>query len=224
MTMKAITYVTNQIVNKHNIRYIKDEPPILDGPSKRKRRACTFMCICGKHFISRLIDVTANKRTSCGCKKGAKPKNYKQGDLINGVEFIKSIGTTKYAQKAIFKCPTCGNDWESSVNNIQAGNTKSCCGIKRGWSKSRWIEVSDTALLYKVKLYNNNESFIKIGMTTKSVAHRMKSIPYKFELIKIIKGDSGHIYDLENRVKRLRKKYKYKPLISFKGETECYTV
>lgn len=222
--MKAITYSTNQLVNKYNIKYIKDEPPILDGPTKRKRRACTFMCVCGKHFISRLIDVTANKRTSCGCKKGSKPKEYKEGDLVNGVKFVKSTGTIKYAQKAIFKCPICGNNWESLVGNIQAGHTKSCCGLRRGWSRSRWSNVSDIALLYKVRLYNHNESFIKIGMTTKSIDKRMKSIPYNYEVIRIIHGSSVHVYDLENRVKRLRKKYKYKPLIKFKGETECYTV
>jgi hypothetical protein len=222
--MNAINYSINQIVNKHNIKYIKEEPCIFDGILKRKRRACTFMCMCGKLFVSRLIDVTSNKRTSCGCKKGNKPKEYKEGDLINGVQLIKSTGTINYAQKAIFKCPICGNNWESLIGNIQAGNTKSCCGIKRGWSRSRWLNLSHTALLYKVRLYNHNESFIKIGMTTKSVDHRMRSIPYKFEVIKVIHGNSGYIYDLENKIKRFRKKYRYKPLINFKGETECYTL
>lgn len=222
--MKSKDYYKNQIVNKYGIMYIKEENSCIDITSGRKRRACAFMCTCGNYFISRLSDVVYNKRTSCGCKKGSKPKEYKEGDLVNGVQLIESTGTINYSQKAIFKCPICGNNWESLIGNIQAGNTKSCCGIKRGWSRSGWLKLSNMALLYKVRLYNDNESFIKIGMTTKSVEHRMKSIPYNFEVIKIIHGNSGYIYDLENRIKRFRKKYRHKPLINFKGETECYTL
>lgn len=74
----------------------------------------------------------------------------------------------------------------------------------------------------KVRLYNNDESFIKVGMTTKSLEERLKYIPYKFEVIKLIEGSSEHVYDLENRFKKIFKKYSYKPLINFKGETECF--
>jgi hypothetical protein len=222
--MRAISYSTNEIVNNHNIRYVKDEGSFNDRFKKRKRRVCTFMCECGKQFVSKLSDVTSNKRTSCGCKKGNKPKEYKSNDLINGIEFVSSIGTVKYAQRAIFKCPLCGRKWKSLISNIQAGNTKSCCAIKRGWTKSKWIEKSKSSLLYKVRLYNHSESFIKIGITTKSVKQRMSCIPYNFEIIKVINGDSGYIYDLENRIKRFIKKNRYTPLIHFGGETECYTI
>ena len=66
------------------------------------------------------------------------------------------------------------------------------------------------------------ESFIKIGITTKSIKERFSGCPYKFEIIKIIEGDSGYIFDFEIRTKKLFKSYKYIPLCSFKGETECY--
>ena len=71
-------------------------------------------------------------------------------------------------------------------------------------------------------MYNETESFIKIGITTKEIKHRFLRFPYKYEVLKLIEGDSGYIFDLENRTKRVFKKYKYKPLISFGGETECY--
>jgi hypothetical protein len=187
----------------------------------RYRRICLFKCHCGIKFKSTLSDVY-NKRTSCGCRKGNIPNKYNQGDLINGVKFIKSCGTIKHAQRAIFECPICKSEWESLIGNIQAGNTKSCCGVKRGWSKSQWIKVSPVAKLYKVRLYNELESFIKIGITTKSIKKRFRNIPYDFEVIKIIESESGYIFDLENRIKRIFKNYKYKPLISFKGESECY--
>ena len=45
---------------------------------------------------------------------------------------------------------------------------------------------------------------------------------YNYEILKIIKGESGYIFDLENRCKRFFKKNNYKPLLNFKGYTECY--
>ena len=218
--MRRINYVSGQIINNHGISYVSEESFII--VCKAKRRRAIFKCECGKEFTCLIKDVKKNKRTSCGCKKGNKPNVYKQGDLINGIKFIKTCGTFKHAQKAIFECPLCSKHWESLIGNIQQGNIKSCCGIKRGWSKSSWVKVSKTAKLYKVRLYNEFESFIKIGITTKSIKERFSGCPYKFEIIKIIEGDSGYIFDFEIRTKKLFKSYKYTPLCSFKGETECY--
>lgn len=217
--MKHKELISGTVVNDYGIVYISDLSPIKSG--KRFRRVCLFKCHCGKTFKAYLSDIYS-KRTSCGCKKGNKLNDYNYGDLINGIKFIKSCGTTKYAQRAIFECPLCKNEWESLVGNIQAGHTKSCCGKKRGWSKSQWQKLSKTAILYKVRLYNNKESFIKIGITTNYIEKRFKSIPYNYEVIKIIEGDSGYIFDLENRCKKLFKKYAYQPLIKFKGESECF--
>ena len=217
--MKKKDLISGSIINNHGIKYISDLESIRLG--NKLRRFCLFKCSCGIMFKATLNDVYY-KRTSCGCKKGSKPKEYKEGDLINGIKFIKSCGTKRYLQRAIFECPICENEWESSIGNIQAGHTKSCCGVKRGWSKSQWVKLSPTAKLYKVRLYNDVESFIKIGITTKQIAQRFRNIPYKYEILKIVDGESDYIFDLENRTKRLFKKYSYKPLISFKGESECY--
>jgi hypothetical protein len=217
--VKKKDLISGSIINNHGIKYISDLESIRLG--NKLRRFCLFKCSCGIMFKATLNDVYY-KRTSCGCKKGSKPKEYKEGDLINGIKFIKSCGTKRYLQRAIFECPICKNEWESSIGNIQAGHTKSCCGVKRGWSKSQWVKLSPTAKLYKVRLYNDVESFIKIGITTKQIAQRFRNIPYKYEILKIVDGESDYIFDLENRTKRLFKKYSYKPLISFKGESECY--
>jgi len=219
--MKKNNYALGQKINKYNISYVSDAQSKIDT-NGRIRRVCFFKCHCEKIFKSILADVVANKRTSCGCTKGSNPNIYKKGDLINGVKFIKSCGTTNYAQRAIFECPICKKEWESFVANIQSSNTKSCCNKSRGWSRSNWEKISDRAILYKVRLYNENESFIKIGITKNNISKRFRNLPYKYEAIKIIEGASGYIFDLENRTKRFFKKYRYTPLINFKGETECY--
>jgi hypothetical protein len=218
--MRKLNLVEGDIVNSHNIVFVKEIDCHLDS-SGRKRRKALFKCHCGELFKSIIADVF-KKRTSCGCNKGNKPRIYNEGDLINGIKFIKTLGTVKYAQKAIFECPICNKHWESLIGNIKEGHTKSCCVVKRGWSRSQWTSLSDKAFLYKVKMYNDNESFIKIGITKNSIKKRFGGIPYKYEVIKMINRDSGYIYDLENRIKRLFKKHKYIPLINFKGETECF--
>lgn len=213
--------MSGDIVGNRGIKFIEDLP-IFREPSGRIRRFCKFQCECGNFFSSRLSDVLSNNRTSCGCKKGNHSKIYKKGEIINGITFIKSTGVKNDAQRALFECPICKKQWESLIGNIQAGNTKSCCKVKRGWSRSQWINLSPVSTLYKVELFNENESFIKFGITTKSINQRFKKIPYNYKVIKTVQGESGYIYNLENRVKRILKKYKYSPKIRFRGEGECF--
>jgi len=49
-------------------------------------------------------------------------------------------------------------------------------------------------------------------------------MPYEYEVIKEIKGSPGFIFDKEVKLHRLYKEYKYKPLIHFGGETECFNI
>ena len=219
--MKKLEFIEGDAIGDMGLSYIREDY-IYREKGGLKRRKCIFMCHCGNEFSARLADVRRNKRTSCGCKKGNKPKLHKKGDLINGVIFIKSLGTKKYAQRAIFKCPLCGENWESLVANVHNGNSKSCCSVGNLWSKEKWCALSDKAILYKVELFNEKESFIKIGITTKTVKERLKYIPYDYVLIKEISGESSYIYDLEIRIKRKLKRHRYIPLTSFKGDSECF--
>lgn len=220
-------YEPGQAVGVNGLVYIQELDSVTKPSGIGKNRFALFKCSCANVFRARLSDVLANKRTSCGCKKGVHKTEYKTGDIINGVEFLESLGVDRvgagYIHYAVFKCPVCGNTWRASLNNIKSGKVKSCC-LKgaRGWSRTQWTNYCAEATLYKVLLYNDNESFIKIGMTSKKLSSRMKRLPYKYKVLKTIKGTSGYIYDLENRVKRLFKQHRYSPLIRFKGETECF--
>lgn len=219
--MKKVNYMSGQQLSEYGITYVSDAPSLV-GKTNVSRRMAKFKCHCNKIFVCKIGDVKSGRRKSCGCRKGNRPNVYKEGDLINGIKFIRSCGTTKYAQRAIFECPICKHEWESLVSNIQAGNTKSCCKRMRGWSRTNWKSLSPVSILYKIRMYNDNESFIKIGITKNSVKERYISTPYKYEILKIIEGESGYIFDLEKRTIRLFRKYKYIPLIEFGGITECY--
>lgn len=78
-------------------------------------------------------------------------------------------------------------------------------------------------MVYKIKLYNKNENFYKIGITTRNTKHRAKNFPYKFEIIDEINTNLYEAYYLEQKLHKELKEYKYKPLITFGGQTECFT-
>ena len=79
----------------------------------------------------------------------------------------------------------------------------------------------EQAYLYIVKLFNEYESFYKIGVTSKKeVSSRFEAIPYDYEILKTYSHPSpSFILDLEAQLLRISNKYK--PLKSFGGQTEC---
>ena len=79
--------------------------------------------------------------------------------------------------------------------------------------------------LYVIRCFSQEENFIKIGRTYNTINQRFSGnqLPYQYEIIKIIKSyDGEYIYDLENRVKRIFKSYKYIPKLNFGGMYECF--
>ena len=96
--------------------------------------------------------------------------------------------------------------------------------LPSGWIKSTWISKYKKVKLYKVKLYNESEEFIKIGITASSIPRRMSRIPYKYKIIRVIEGTTENIIDLEDKLLNLHKKSNYKPQIKFRGSTECFKI
>lgn len=219
--MKRRLLIRGEVVNENGIKYVCDDNDIINS-SGRAIRMCVFECSCGAHFRSRLSDVVTNRRSSCGCKKGNKAYKYESGSFIKGVEFVKPTSVKNYISYGIFKCPLCGNLWEASINNIKTGNVKSCCNYQKDINYFKWDTLSKFAALYYVRLYNENESFYKIGVTMRSVHTRMAKIPYNYELIITYHGDPKELLQFENRFKRLYRKHKYVPLLKFGGYTECF--
>jgi hypothetical protein len=146
------------------------------------------------------------------------------GDKYNYDEVIY-IDSTK---KIIITCPIHG-DFLQTPNSHLRGSGCLKCSLP-GYSKTDWIHFCNTRKniepkVYIIKCFNDNEEFIKIGMTTKSVFKRFRSnFPYEYEVIKEIKGSPEFIYDLEHSLHSKFKDFKYIPLIPFNGYTECFDV
>lgn len=216
-----IQYEYLQPIGDYGILYLEESGTY---GKTHKVRGISVQCSCGKIFRARHSDIVQNKIKACGHLRGNKAIVYKEGSYINNIKFIKFAGVKKYKSYGIFECPVCKNHWTASIINIKTGIIKSCCKISLGWSRKKWIKFCKTATFYKILVYNENEKFIKIGITSTTVNKRFINFPYNFKILKEVCGESGYIFDLEARFKRLFKKYKYKPLISFCGQTECFNI
>lgn len=84
---------------------------------------------------------------------------YTEGELINGLEFIKETEITRKKRRAQFRC-FCGNEFETEIGYVKVGDVKSCGCLKKispnkthGRSKTpEWYAY----LSMKTRCYNTN--------------------------------------------------------------------
>lgn len=105
-----------------------------------------------------------------------------------------------------------------------------------GWfSKAKSSLYFDSYKFYILRFYNDEEEFLKSGITFNKIERRYKTKHqtggYKYEVLRLIERfnkdsfeDCEYIFKLERRYQNLYKKYKHKPISSFSGENECFTL
>lgn len=90
------------------------------------------------------------------------------------------------------------------------------------YNKIKWSKRK--AKVYFVKMYNNKESFYKIGITTTTIKRRFSIINnYKYDYIKHIDTNLYNAVQIEKYYHTKLKNYKYNPSEYFAGYTECFT-
>lgn len=171
----------------------------------------------------------------CGCKTTGDKTKTKFKEFVKKSNIIHDNKYTYYKEyynymhkKTKIQCKKCNNVFfQKPYKHLQGQGCKLCS--KCGFNKSNWIkycnEKNKKPIIYIIKCFNEKEIFIKIGRTTKSIKYRFSgNIPYNYKIIKTIEGDSKFIYEEEIRLHRLFKKYSYKPILNFSGETECFNI
>lgn len=77
---------------------------------------------------------------------------YKNGELINGLKFIKELDTVimsgRFIRKALFEC-YCGRQFETGISYIRSKDTRSC-----GCRKTMALQNRATHGQYKNQLYS----------------------------------------------------------------------
>ena len=92
--------------------------------------------------------------------------NYTEGDVINGLVYIKDVKRVGRDRRALFTCK-CGVKFEADLHNVRRGHTNSCgCfslselrkrathGYARHWLFRRWNDI-------KTRCYNSNSPAYK---------------------------------------------------------------
>jgi hypothetical protein len=142
--------------------------------------------------------------------------------------------------KIIIKCKIHGEFKQTPNKHLNGRGCSKCARISTteynrnhavGWTYSAWENLGnksknfDNYKLYIIKCYDENEEFYKVGKTFLTLKNRFNNkcmLPYKYDIIKIIKGGGREISILENELKNKIKKYKYEPKIKFGGMRECF--
>lgn len=136
---------------------------------------------------------------------------------------------TKYNEKVTIKCPYHGYFEQTSGEHLKGAGCKHCANYSN-YLRINYPDVNidyinnEFCYLYVIRLYNNAESFYKVGIT-KNLRKRKKSLKgYKKEDIIIIKYLIKDALFFEFTILTDFKQFKYIPLNNFPGMYECFSV
>lgn len=171
-----------------------------------------------------------------------KPRTYYQ-QIAAAIKFegkldAKLVKVTREHGKAnfTFKHNKTGKLWRTTLSKLENYNHnkyhrqgKSSKGNK--YSYTSWKEAGESSTnfvgyqcyIIECKSKKTKEHFYKIGKTFIQVHQRCKTLPYEYRVLKVFTGQAYYISDLEHKLQKLNRDFKYYPSISFSGETECFS-
>jgi len=160
------------------------------------------------------------------------PENVRYSDKIDITCKIHGIFSQAVGQHLIGRgCRKCANE---TLKRQRQGQPNT-------WKLSGWYDKAllsnnfESYKFYILRFFNEDEEFIKCGITFSAIKGRYHSIRtrggYKYEILKVVERhnkesfeDCEYIFNLEKRFHDIWKKYRYKPLLNFNGENECYVL
>ena len=131
------------------------------------------------------------------------------------------------------KCPKHGIFPQKDYIHRMKSGCPHCADEKRvsGYRKSDFVRIAKNRIckLYLLKIYDENETFFKIGITARNVKKRYsckKDLPYNYEIVSIFESENPEsIYDMELEFKQKYKEFKYQPNRVFAGSlSECFNL
>jgi hypothetical protein len=191
-----------------------------------------LIIICKKHgdFVVRASShLQGNICINCANEDKAKTNKefIKQAREVHGnnkYDYSKTVYTRSY-EKVIITCKRHGDFEIESNSHLQGSICAKCSNEDKGSVLFKKIDEHQEAILYLILLENENEKFVKIGVTTKIISSRMRcdiTSKYKYTLLKSRKSNLKEIVKIETKLHKDLIKFKYEPLIKFNGYTECY--
>jgi len=208
--------------NKHNDKYDYSKL-VFNGVNKK------VIIICPIHGEFEQIGhshLSGNGCSKCSFKKIHNSKILttddfiKKAKLIHGDKYDYSyVDYINNTSKVKIVCPIHGEFEQKPHNHKRGSECKKCANIKtgkaaietsRGWSLTDWenkLKKTPNAkpMLYVIKCYNDEESFIKMGITMRSIKKRFCNktlMPYNFKTLLEITESSNIIFNTEIEIKQ----------------------
>lgn len=226
--------MTEETLKKYlKILELRSDLKVINFDNKNKK---LIYCIDEDGFIHRTHIFSLLR----GCKLTQKSALNRDAYYVN--KLIKTHGNTydyskvKYISKdarITIICPEHGEfEQRGSDHMYGAGCPKCAFRLRKGYTKTQWIKYCKKYkhpinIIYIIRCYNDEEEFVKIGLTSKSVKERFSGlfdIPYKYEIIKEFKYIPERAFDKERELHRLYSKFRYTPKIKFGGNKECFNI
>jgi hypothetical protein len=222
-------YFINKAKEVHNNKYDYSK-------SIYKKATLKVKIICPIH--GEFYQMPCYHLKGCDCPKCGFIKASETRTITNN-EFIsrcKEIHKNKYDYsftnykhsriKIMITCPEHGNFLQTPDAHLQGQGCMKC--IRNDFSRTGFIKKSKNrdCTCYIIKCFNDEEIFYKIGITSLNTKKRFngnRNLPYNYEVLYEIIGTAETIYNLENYLHKLYKNFKYKPKISFIGQSECFS-
>ncbi|MBG8553083.1 GIY-YIG nuclease family protein, partial [Hymenobacter guriensis] len=188
--------------------------------------------ICPEHGLFEQVVASHLAGLGCNACSGRAKLDTKQfiakARAVHGEKYDYSQAVYQNsAGKVKIICPEHGLFAQTANSHMQGVGCPAC--FTAGWSRSQFIRCCSrrSASLYILHCKGGGEDFFKVGITSHSVAHRYKgkgSIPYEYIVLMLYKSaNAGEVWDLEKRLHREYKQFKYEPRIKFAGFTECFS-
>jgi len=228
--MISLSYdqIIDRFKSKHGNKYIY--------PDFIKNTSIKIPIICKEHGV---FYQNAELHFRSGCQKCSYkiPKHNKlsvsifeeRSTILHKGLYTYNQDYVKAREKVIITCKLHGDFYQTASDHLKGKGCKKCGFLFSNYSKTQWIERNKTgqASFYVLKCTGNGEEFLKIGITQRTVKSRYSknSIPYKIEIIYLETSSYlDKIWDKEKNFIKDNIKYRYYPLLKFRGMTETFLI
>lgn len=217
-------------IHKNKYEYLK-----VNWITSRKKVVIT----CKEHGdFEQTPDAHVNQKQGCReCKRYSRLDGYrlttenfikKASKVHNNLYLYTKSKVRGNKNKVVITCKKHSDFKQSPNSHLRGRGCRKCYLENNGYNKSKFLYFAKDNIckLYLIEVYNEDERFLKIGITSKTVDTRFsgsRKLPYEYNIIaEVSSKDAGYIWEKEIELKQKFKEHQYSPEIKFKGYTECF--
>ena len=186
--------------------------------------------------------MATNHLIGYGCFECGK-KNRTKNQILNKNDFIEKtkevhgdwydyskVEYNNTHDKIRIDCPVHGEFIQKVYVHLNGHGCPECASETRGFWNPKFIrkhhqdKLNNPCTLYVLECYSEDESFIKVGITTKTLEERYKDkkdFTYQYDTLYEFHSTLIHCSEIEQEVLQAFKDYQHEPIVIFGGSSEC---